>query len=139
MAKYCSLVYYVLCRAINRDALHCFDSTGWKNPPSIRPFINTHFTFRLYLLDNMLLVRNLLKISYNHKTIYAIHKVSRYLEFNHCIFQLNFSYMISTMFSSASLAAVTTVVMFLLTYMPYVIVIAMEAVFGLGYKLLIVC
>lgn len=46
--------------------------------------------------------------------------------------------MISTMFSSASLAAVTTVVMFLLTYMPYVIVIAMEAVFGLGYKLLIV-
>lgn len=42
------------------------------------------------------------------------------------------------MFSSASLSAVTTVVMFLLTYMPYVIVIAMEAVFGLGYKLLIV-
>ncbi|XP_029170086.1 LOW QUALITY PROTEIN: uncharacterized protein LOC114939826 [Nylanderia fulva] len=48
-----------------------------------------------------------------------------------------FCYMISTIFSSASLAAVTTVVMFLLTYMPYVIVIAMEAVFGLGYKLLI--
>jgi len=46
--------------------------------------------------------------------------------------------MISTMFSSASLAAVTTVVMFLLTYMPYIIVIAMDAVFGLGYKLLIV-
>lgn len=46
--------------------------------------------------------------------------------------------MISTMFSSASLSAVTTVVMFLLTYMPYVIVIAMEAVFGIGYKLLIV-
>lgn len=46
--------------------------------------------------------------------------------------------MISTMFSSASLAAVTTVVMFLLTYMPYVIVIARETVFGLGYKLLIV-
>lgn len=42
------------------------------------------------------------------------------------------------MFSSASLAAVTTVVMFLLTYMPYIIVIAMDAVFGLGYKLLIV-
>lgn len=53
-------------------------------------------------------------------------------------FKCNFSYMISTMFSSASLSAVTTVVMFLLTYMPYVIVIAMEAVFGLGYKLLIV-
>ncbi|RLU15876.1 hypothetical protein DMN91_011632 [Ooceraea biroi] len=48
-----------------------------------------------------------------------------------------FCYMISTMFSSASLAAVTTVVMFLLTYMPYIIVIAMDAVFGLGYKLLI--
>jgi len=46
--------------------------------------------------------------------------------------------MISTMFSSASLSAVTTVVMFLLTYMPYVIVIAMEAVFGIGHKLLIV-
>lgn len=51
---------------------------------------------------------------------------------------MHFSYMISTMFSSANLAAVTTVVMFLLTYIPYVIVIAMEAVFGLGYKLLIV-
>lgn len=46
--------------------------------------------------------------------------------------------MISTMCSSASLAAITTVVMFLLTFMPYVIVIAMEAVIGLGYKLLIV-
>lgn len=46
--------------------------------------------------------------------------------------------MISTMFSSASLSAVTTVVMLLLTYMPYIIVIAMEAVFGFGYKLLIV-
>ncbi|KAG7198455.1 hypothetical protein KM043_005838 [Ampulex compressa] len=50
---------------------------------------------------------------------------------------VTFCYMISTMFSSASLAAVTTVVMFLLTYMPYVIVIAMEAVIGLGYKLFI--
>ena len=46
--------------------------------------------------------------------------------------------MISTMCSSASLAAIITVVMFLLTFMPYVIVIAMEAVIGLGYKLLIV-
>lgn len=46
--------------------------------------------------------------------------------------------MISTVCSSASLAAITTVVMFLLTFMPYVIVIAMEAVLGLGYKLLIV-
>ncbi|KAL0111880.1 hypothetical protein PUN28_013230 [Cardiocondyla obscurior] len=58
------------------------------------------------------------------------------------LFDYNFSivtfcYMISTMFSSASLSAITTVVLFLLTYMPYVIVIAMEAVFGLGYKLLI--
>ena len=42
------------------------------------------------------------------------------------------------MFSSASLAAVTTVVMFLLTYMPYVIVIAMEASMSIGYKFLIV-
>lgn len=46
--------------------------------------------------------------------------------------------MISTLCSSASLAAISTVVMFLLTFMPYVIVIAMEAVIGLGYKLLIV-
>lgn len=51
---------------------------------------------------------------------------------------VTFCYMISTMFSSASLAAVTTVVMFLLTYMPYVIVIAMEASMGLGYNLLLV-
>lgn len=50
---------------------------------------------------------------------------------------VTFCYMISTMCSSASLAAITTVVMFLLTFMPYVIVIAMEAVIGLGYKLLI--
>ena len=42
------------------------------------------------------------------------------------------------MFSSASLAAVTSVVMFLLTYMPYIIIIAMEASMSLGYKLLIV-
>lgn len=42
------------------------------------------------------------------------------------------------MFSSASLAAVTAVTMFLLTFMPYIIVIAMEAAMGLGYKLLIV-
>lgn len=46
--------------------------------------------------------------------------------------------MISTMFSSASLAAVTSVVMFLLTYMPYVIVIAMEATMSFGWKFLIV-
>ncbi|KAK9294638.1 hypothetical protein QLX08_010802 [Tetragonisca angustula] len=50
---------------------------------------------------------------------------------------VTFCYMISTMCSSASLAAIITVVMFLLTFMPYVIVIAMEAVIGLGYKLLI--
>ncbi|XP_053595540.1 uncharacterized protein LOC103571174 isoform X2 [Microplitis demolitor] len=50
---------------------------------------------------------------------------------------VTFCYMISTMFSSASLAAVTTVVMFLLTYMPYVIVIAMEATLGLGYNILL--
>nr|XP_033323682.1 uncharacterized protein LOC117218991 isoform X1 [Megalopta genalis]XP_033323683.1 uncharacterized protein LOC117218991 isoform X1 [Megalopta genalis]XP_033323684.1 uncharacterized protein LOC117218991 isoform X1 [Megalopta genalis] len=50
---------------------------------------------------------------------------------------VTFCYMISTVCSSASLSAITTVVMFLLTYMPYVIVIAMEAVLGLGYKLLI--
>ncbi|XP_076284763.1 lipid droplet defective isoform X2 [Lasioglossum baleicum] len=50
---------------------------------------------------------------------------------------VTFCYMISTMCSSASLSAITTVVMFLLTYMPYIIVIAMEAVLGLGYKLLI--
>nr|XP_031839600.1 uncharacterized protein LOC116430078 isoform X2 [Nomia melanderi] len=50
---------------------------------------------------------------------------------------VTFCYMISTVCSSASLAAITTVVMFLLTFMPYVIVIAMEAVLGLGYKLLI--
>ncbi|XP_043481651.1 ATP-binding cassette sub-family A member 13 isoform X2 [Leptopilina heterotoma] len=48
-----------------------------------------------------------------------------------------FCYMISIMFSSASLAAVTAVTMFLLTYMPYIVVIAMEAAMGLGYKLLI--
>ncbi|XP_020291877.1 uncharacterized protein LOC109858741 isoform X2 [Pseudomyrmex gracilis] len=59
------------------------------------------------------------------------------LLFDYIFSIVTFCYMISTMFSSASLAAVTTVVMFLLTYMPYVIVIAMEAVFGLGYKLLI--
>ncbi|XP_076548743.1 lipid droplet defective isoform X1 [Osmia lignaria lignaria] len=50
---------------------------------------------------------------------------------------VTFCYMISTLCSSASLAAISTVVMFLLTFMPYVIVIAMEAVIGLGYKLLI--
>ncbi|XP_076176197.1 lipid droplet defective isoform X2 [Ptiloglossa arizonensis] len=50
---------------------------------------------------------------------------------------VTFCYMISMVCSSASLAAITTVVMFLLTFMPYVIVIAMEAVIGLGYKLLI--
>ncbi|CAK9819447.1 ATP-binding cassette sub-family A member 13 [Anthophora plagiata] len=50
---------------------------------------------------------------------------------------VTFCYMISTMCSSASLAAITTVVMFLLTFMPYIIVIAMEAVIGLGYKLFI--
>ncbi|XP_072756384.1 uncharacterized protein Ldd isoform X2 [Anoplolepis gracilipes] len=59
------------------------------------------------------------------------------LLFDYIFSIVTFCYMISTIFSSASLAAVTTVVMFLLTYMPYVIVIAMEAVFGLGYKLLI--
>ncbi|XP_032690190.1 uncharacterized protein LOC116853290 isoform X2 [Odontomachus brunneus] len=59
------------------------------------------------------------------------------LLFDYIFSVVTFCYMISAMFSSASLAAVTTVVMFLLTYMPYVIVIAMEAVFGLGYKLLI--
>ncbi|XP_046740699.1 uncharacterized protein LOC124408067 isoform X2 [Diprion similis] len=50
---------------------------------------------------------------------------------------VTFCYMISTMFSSASLAAVTTVVMFLLTYMPYIIVIAMEASVELTLKLLL--
>ncbi|XP_043289977.1 uncharacterized protein ldd isoform X2 [Venturia canescens] len=50
---------------------------------------------------------------------------------------VSFCYMISTIFSSASLAAVTTVVMFLLTYMPYVIVIAMEASMSLGWKFFI--
>ncbi|KAH0550173.1 hypothetical protein KQX54_017854 [Cotesia glomerata] len=50
---------------------------------------------------------------------------------------VTFCYMVSTMFSSASLAAVTTVVMFLLTYMPYVIVIAMEATLGLAYNILL--
>ncbi|XP_034938100.1 phospholipid-transporting ATPase ABCA1 [Chelonus insularis] len=50
---------------------------------------------------------------------------------------ITFCYMISTMFSSASLAAVTTIVMFLLTYMPYVIVIAMESNLGLGYNLML--
>ncbi|XP_028982053.1 uncharacterized protein LOC107039836 isoform X2 [Diachasma alloeum] len=50
---------------------------------------------------------------------------------------VTFCYMISTMFRSASLAAVTTVVMFLLTYMPYVIVIAMEATMGLAYNLIL--
>ncbi|XP_018348552.1 PREDICTED: uncharacterized protein LOC108752306 [Trachymyrmex septentrionalis] len=59
------------------------------------------------------------------------------LLFDYIFSIVTFCYMISTMFSSASLSAITTVVMFLLTYMPYVIVIAMEAVFGLGYKLLI--
>ncbi|XP_048511619.1 ATP-binding cassette sub-family A member 13 isoform X2 [Athalia rosae] len=49
---------------------------------------------------------------------------------------VTFCYMISTMFSSASLAAVTTVVFFLLTYMPYIIVIAMEASVNLAVKLL---
>lgn len=48
------------------------------------------------------------------------------------------SYMISTIFSSASLAAVTTVVMFLLTYMPYVVVIAMEASMSLSWRIFIV-
>ncbi|XP_053973403.1 uncharacterized protein LOC128873691 isoform X1 [Hylaeus volcanicus] len=50
---------------------------------------------------------------------------------------VTFCYMISTVCSSASLAAITTVITFLLTFMPYVIVIAMEAVIGVGYKLLI--
>ncbi|KAL6258986.1 hypothetical protein P5V15_008908 [Pogonomyrmex californicus] len=59
------------------------------------------------------------------------------LLFDYIFSVVTFCYMISTMFSSASLAAVTTVVMFLLTYMPYIIVIAMEAVFGLGFKLFI--
>ncbi|KAF7403454.1 hypothetical protein HZH68_006248 [Vespula germanica] len=59
------------------------------------------------------------------------------LLFDYVFSIVTFCYMISTMFSSASLSAITTVVMFLLTYMPYIIVIAMEAVFGLGYKLLI--
>ncbi|XP_035722982.1 uncharacterized protein LOC118441973 isoform X2 [Vespa mandarinia] len=59
------------------------------------------------------------------------------LLFDYIFSILTFCYMISTMFSSASLSAITTVVMFLLTYMPYIIVIAMEAVFGLTYKLLI--
>ncbi|XP_011684588.1 PREDICTED: uncharacterized protein LOC105447955 isoform X2 [Wasmannia auropunctata] len=59
------------------------------------------------------------------------------LLFDYIFSIVTFCYMISTMFSSASLSAVTTVVMFLLTYMPYVIVIAMEATFGIGYKLII--
>ncbi|OAD61200.1 ATP-binding cassette sub-family A member 13 [Eufriesea mexicana] len=52
------------------------------------------------------------------------------------IMMIDYAFAIVT-FCSASLAAITTVVMFLLTFMPYVIVIAMEAVIGLGYKLLI--
>ncbi|KAK0086066.1 hypothetical protein PV325_003922 [Microctonus aethiopoides] len=48
-----------------------------------------------------------------------------------------FCYMISTMFSSASLAAVTAVVIFLLTFMPYIIVIAMEASLEFGYNILL--
>ncbi|XP_028048892.2 uncharacterized protein LOC105837746 isoform X2 [Monomorium pharaonis] len=59
------------------------------------------------------------------------------LLFDYSFSVVTFCYMISTMFSSASLSAVTTVIMFLLTYMPYMIVIAMEAVFGLGFKLFI--
>ncbi|XP_014612694.1 PREDICTED: uncharacterized protein LOC106791527 isoform X1 [Polistes canadensis] len=59
------------------------------------------------------------------------------LLFDYVFSIVTFCYMISTIFSSASLSAITTVVMFLLTYMPYIIVIAMEAAFGLGYKLFI--
>ncbi|XP_024889665.1 ATP-binding cassette sub-family A member 13 isoform X1 [Temnothorax curvispinosus] len=59
------------------------------------------------------------------------------LLFDYIFSIVTFCYMLSTIFSSASLSAVTTVVMFLLTYMPYIIVIAMEAVFAFGYKLLI--
>lgn len=55
---------------------------------------------------------------------------------------VTFCYMISTFFSSASLAAITTVVMFLLTYIPYIIVISMQATWhgtlALGYNLLLV-
>lgn len=49
--------------------------------------------------------------------------------------------MISTLFNSASFSAVTTVIMFLVTYIPYVTIISMEAmlyVIGFGYKFLLV-
>ncbi|KAK2584735.1 hypothetical protein KPH14_007066 [Odynerus spinipes] len=58
------------------------------------------------------------------------------LLFDYVFSIVTFCYMISTIFSSASLSAVTTVVVFLLTYMPYIVVIAMEAAVGLGYKLI---
>ncbi|XP_044002930.1 uncharacterized protein LOC122848731 isoform X2 [Aphidius gifuensis] len=54
---------------------------------------------------------------------------------------ITFCYMISTFFSSASLAAITTVVTFLLTYLPFIIVISMQATWhgtlALGYNLLL--
>ncbi|XP_024944655.1 uncharacterized protein LOC107271675 isoform X2 [Cephus cinctus] len=58
-----------------------------------------------------------------------------FLLFTYIFSVVSFCYMISRMFSSASLAAVTGVVTFLLTYMPYVVVIAMEANMQLGYKI----
>lgn len=46
--------------------------------------------------------------------------------------------MISSVFDSASLAAITNVVLFLVTYIPYITVISTDAVMTLMQKLLIV-
>lgn len=58
MAKYPGLVHNVFRRAVDRDDLHFFDFTRWKNPSTIGSSLNTYFTFRLHLFDCYLLVSN---------------------------------------------------------------------------------
>lgn len=58
MAKYPGLVYNVFRRAVDRDDLHCYYFTRWKNPSTIGSSLNTYFLFRLRLFDCYFLVNN---------------------------------------------------------------------------------
>ncbi|XP_026316404.1 ATP-binding cassette sub-family A member 1-like [Hyposmocoma kahamanoa] len=50
---------------------------------------------------------------------------------------LSFSYMMSKLFSSASIAAVCSAIMYLVTFMPFVIILSLEAVISATVKLIV--
>lgn len=50
------------------------------------------------------------------------------------LFVFRFSYMVSTFFSSASIGSVSTAILFLMTYMPYILIVTLDTLLNMWSK-----